>query len=192
MRWLRLNCYLLTFSIKSSIIILFFDDGVCGDMRKKLVRILAVVFVILLTLTACNGGQAADAIDDSVFAAWEGPFSKENRKSAIETYAKKYINVYAVNIEQSNVSVALEFEGVACGSVTLTPVDDSKKDWELNTVVDFSTDIVLDGNQVSIAIDWWYSAPDATRQYKVWSYLFWVKDAEGVQHYYYFRVDYTQ
>ena len=80
-------------------------------MRKKLVRILAVVFAVLLTLTACNGGQAAAAIDDSVLVAWEGPFSKENRKSAIETYAKKYINVYAVNIEQSNVSVALEFEG---------------------------------------------------------------------------------
>lgn len=158
-------------------------------MRKQIALIL--IFVTLsCCLCACHGPDRAERIDDSVLAAWEGKYSKNARKTAIAEYFEDYISVYAVNIESSCVSFKLDFEAVECGPVTLAPVDDSIKDFEVNTVVDFGTDLTADGNVATVKIDWWYDAPAATKQYVQWSYLFWIKDAEGVQHYYYFRVNY--
>lgn len=158
-------------------------------MRKRIAFILALV-TLVSCLCACNGPDQAERIDDSVLAAWEGKFSKDARKTAIAEYFEDYVSVYAVNIESSCVSFKLNFEAVEYGPVTLAPVDDSIKDFEVNTVVDFGTDLTVDGDVATVKIDWWYDAPAATKQYVQWSYLFWIKDSEGVQHYFYFRVNY--
>lgn len=158
-------------------------------MRKH--RLFALSVAVVLLLAACAKGQKTDKIDASVLSAWEGSYSVQNRKDAIAEYQKKYIPVYIVNTENNAVSFQIDFEGTECGSVMLTPVDDSTKGAELNTVMDFTGNASVDGKTVTVDISWWFDAKASIRTYKLWSYLFWVKDAEGVRHYYYFRMDYT-
>lgn len=157
----------------------------------KLQRICAVLLVAVLLLCACGDKRPTNAIDSAVMPAWVGDFSLENRKNTIAQYQKKYIPVYYVNVESDTVTFQLDFEGVSCGNVTLTPVDDSVKGAELNTIMDFTGKASVDGETVTVDISWWFHAKDSVRTYKLWSYLFWVTDAEGVRHYYYFRLDYT-
>lgn len=158
-------------------------------MKKQ--RLFAWMVAVMLLLTACGDRRQHDAIDDSVLSAWEGSYSVQKRKEAISEYQKKYIPVYVVNLESNTVSFQIDFEGTACGSVVLTPVNDAEKGAELNTIMDFTGEASVDGKTVTVDISWWFNATDSVRTYKLWSYLFWVKDAEGVQHYYYFRLDYT-
>ena len=157
----------------------------------KLQKLYALLLAVSLMLCACGGNQSQNAIDSAVMPAWEGDFSLENRKNTIAEYQKKYIPVYYVNVESDSVTFQLDFEGAACGKVTLTPVDDSVKGAELNTIMDFTGNASVDGKTVTVDISWWFDASDTIRSYKLWSYLFWVTDAEGVRHYYYFRLDYT-
>lgn len=154
-------------------------------------KIIAAIFAALLLLTACSDRQAFDRVDESVMPAWEGDYSVQHKKEAIEQYRKKYIPIYVVNLNTSKVSFEVDFTAVSCGSVILTPVDDATKGAELNTIVDFSGEASVDNRLVTVDIMWWYNAPANVQTYKVWSYLFWVKDTNGVAHYYYFRVDYT-
>lgn len=158
-------------------------------MRKTAAFILILV-ILAGSLCACKKPEKGEYIDDSVLAAWQGKYSKDARKTAIAEYFEDYIPVYAMNIESGCVSFRLDFQAAEWGSVTLAPVDDSIKDFEVNTVVDFSTELSIDGDVATVNIDWWYQAPAATKQYLQWSYLFWVKDTEGEQHYFYFRVNY--
>ena len=153
-------------------------------------RVLALLLTMGLLLCGCSK-QKENRIDGSVLAAWEGKFAVEQRESAIAEYQKRFIPVYAVNVEGTEVVFELDFEGVACGSVLLTPVDDSTKGAELSTVIDFTGEAAVDGTTVTVDIGWWQNAQDNVRNYKLWSYLFWVTDAQDVRHYYYFRVDYT-
>lgn len=147
--------------------------------------------LILVVLTSCSPTPDVNAVDSAVLPAWEGKFSVEQRKNAIAEYQKKYIPIYVVNLEGEYITFQLDFEGTSCGNVILTPVDDSTKGAELNTVMDFAGQAEVNGKTVTVDISWWFDAKASVRTYKLWSYLFWVKDADDVQHYYYFRVDYT-
>lgn len=160
------------------------------EITVKLQKFCALLLAVVV-LCACGDKRPQNAIDSAVMPAWVGDFSLEKRKNTIAEYQKKYIPVYYVNVESDTVTFQLDFEGAECGAVTLTPVDDSVKGSELNTIIDFTGEASVDGKTVTVDISWWFGASDTVRSYKLWSYLFWVKDAEGVRHYYYFRVDYT-
>lgn len=153
-------------------------------------KVMALILAVLILLTACGEKTRENAIDSAVLTCWEGTYSKENRADAIAEYEMRYIPVFAVNIDGDTVSFAIDFDGVSCGSVTLAPVDADTKNGELNTVVDFTTEASVEGNLVTVDISWWHETTIAQGN-TLWSYLFWVKDAEGVNHYYYFRVDYS-
>ena len=161
-------------------------------MCKKYMRLLAIVFVVVLLLTSCEGRKQDNAIDDAVLAAWEGTFSIENRKAAIKTYVSKYMPVYAGNLEGNTVSFTVDFDAVDCGFATLSPVNDAVKDGEVNTIVDFVGDVSIQDNVILVDVGWWYSAKASVKNHQQWSYLFWVKDENQVNHYYYFRVDYAK
>ena len=52
--------------------------------------------------------------------------------------------------------------------------------------------LVVNDKTVTIPVDWWYEDDDSwVNDYLVWSYLVSVKDTDGGNHYYYFRVDYS-
>ena len=154
-------------------------------------KVAVMIFAVLIFLSACSGQKQFDRVDESVMLAWEGDYSAQNRKDAIDQYRRKYIPIYVVNLNTSKVSFKVDFTAASCGSVILTPVDDTTKGAELNTTVDFSGEASVENQIVTVDIMWWYDAPSNVQTYKVWSYLFWVKDTSGVAHYYYFRVDYT-
>ena len=158
----------------------------------KSCKLFALLISCIMLLSACDGKSDPVRIDSAVLEAWEGTYTVQKRKEAIDVYQKQYIPLYIVNFEGNSVTFEIDFAGTECGSVLLTPVDDSTKGAELNTVMDFSGKASVDGNLVTVDIGWWFDAADNVRMYKFWSYLFWVKDAEGIQHYYYFRLDYTR
>lgn len=149
-----------------------------------------LICLSVLLFPGC-GKQRADAIDDAVLDAWEGAYSKEARRDAVEQYAMKYIPVYAVNMEGTTVSFTVDYDAVSCGRVMLAPVVTNGKQSEVDTVVDFDTQATLDGRTVIVDIGWWNNASVVTKSYQIWGYLLWVKDADDVMHYYYFRVDHT-
>ena len=68
-------------------------------------KIIAAIFAALLLLSACSDRQAFDRVDESVMPAWEGDYSVQHKKEAIEQYRKKYIPIYVVNLNTSKVSL---------------------------------------------------------------------------------------
>lgn len=157
---------------------------------KRRQSILSCFLAVMLLLTACMEQEAKNPIDASVLAAWEGAYSKDNRAKAIDEYDKFYIPALATNVDGSTVSFEIDFNGESVGKVMLAPVDDGNQNAESDIIVDFTTDATLDGSMVYVDIGWWETAPAAMKTYSLWSYLLWVKDADGVSHYYYFRVNY--
>ncbi len=154
-------------------------------------RALAIFLCVCVVMLSSCGGKPDNGIDASVLAAWEGRYSPESRAQAIAEYEKTYIPVYAVNVDGDHVHFSVDFDAVSCGKVMLSPIANGDKSSEADTVVDFYAQAELDGNSVIVDIGWWNESPVSTQKYTVWSYLLWVKDSDGVNHYYYFRVDHS-
>lgn len=154
-------------------------------------RLFLIFLCFACTLLPACAKEQPGSIDQNVLAAWEGEYSKQARADAIMEYEMKYIPVYATNIEGNTVHFTVDFEAVSCGRVMLSPVVTSGKQSEADTVVDFDTTAQVDGRTVSVDIGWWKQASVVAKSYRIWSYLIWVKDADGMMHYYYFRVDHT-
>lgn len=161
-------------------------------MNKKLSQLFSLLLAVIVLLSACADKPNSNAIDDMVLSAWEGSFSIENRRNAIHTYAKKFIPVYAGNLEGDFVSFTIDFDATECGHAILAPVNDTAKDAELNTIVDFVGDVSVRDKVVTVDVSWWYDSEAPVKNHQQWSYLFWVSDASDVRHYYYFRVDYSR
>ncbi len=128
----------------------------------------------------------------NILNAWTGDFSEEKLKNVIKTYQKGYKNiVFQSESDAANVTFETPFEISSCSVSRLSVVDDNDINVELKGYIDSWIKTSFDKNQATISTNWWLSQADWTRDHSVWSYLVRIKDVEGIEHYYYFRVDYS-
>ncbi len=184
-------------------------------MKKTHLRLISALFALYLTIPmfyGCSGegkteeSTAADTVDseqpadviykntaigDGILYAWEGDFSEEPLKKTIEHYQTNYTPFcYGSNEPVDFVSFETDFDIAGYTICRLSSVDDVNMDYELNSYIDLSIKSHLDGRKITIETDWWHR-DNGVQKYPVWSYLVLVRDTEGGEHFYYFRVDYS-
>ena len=166
---------------------------------KKMIA-LVLVFAVLVLLVGCQEAKPKNTVEHSnpsnetvnVLKAWSGEFSEKKLESAINEYQINYTNIVLEKGNVSSVSFETDFEVSSCSVSRLSLTDDTDVDIELDSYIDMMVKTSCDGRTVTIPIDWWYAKNDSwVNDYLVWSYLVHVKDANGSNHYYYFRVDYS-
>ena len=128
----------------------------------------------------------------NVMKAWSGEFSEENLKVAINDYQMNYANVVLEKGGMSSISFETDFEVSSCSVARLSRTGNVDIEVELNSYIDLFLETNHDGRTVTIPLEWWYTGEDSwVNDYWVWSYLVRVNDVNGINHYYYFRVDYS-
>lgn len=134
--------------------------------------------------------QVLQAGKDQLLAAWTGERTDEKMIEAIGEYEKNYKTIVP-DAEKTAVSFAVDFKVSSCQVSNVAPVNDKGVTGEL-TGYYIWVEPRIDGNQITILIDWWnHNDPWTQRSEVVWSHLVCVTDADGLAHYYYFRVDYS-
>ena len=129
---------------------------------------------------------------ENVMKAWSGAFSKEKFKSAINEYQNNYSAVALQKGDKSSVSFITDFDMSSCTVTSLSRVDNNDIEFELQSSINHYVESNCNGRTITIPVDWWYTGDDSrVKDHFVWSYLVRVKDTEGSNHYYYFRVDYS-
>ena len=155
-------------------------------MKKLIALILALTLLMLLVGCQENRSQ------NTVLKAWSGEFSEEKLKAAINEYQKDYENIILEKDGDPSISFETDFEVSSCSVSLLSRIDDTDIEVELHGYIDLALAASFDGKTVTIPVDWWYEDDDSwVNDYLVWSYLVSVKDTDGGNHYYYFRVDYS-
>mgnify|MGYP003304115541 CR=1 FL=1 len=161
---------------------------------------LVLTFTIFILLVGCQETQTSNTETSSiatnktptVMKAWSGEFSEEELKSAITEYQSNYTKIVLDHGSNASVSFETDFEVSSCSVSRLSRVDDTDIEVELHSYIDLFIKTNCDGRTVTIPINWWYVGDDSwVNDYFIWSYLVCVKDTNGNDHYYYFRVDYT-
>lgn len=170
----------------------------CDCVKKLISLVLSIATLILLVgchETPPKNQEASSNFTSksmNVLKAWSGDFSEEKLKSAINEYQSNYTNIVLEKDNTSSVSFETDFEVSSCSMGRLSRTDDTDIEVELNSYIDLFLETNYDGRTVTIPLDWWYTGEDSwVNDYLVWSYLVHVKDANGSNHYYYFRVDYS-
>ena len=167
-------------------------------MKKLIALVLALVCV--LGLVGCQEPQPENTNQPSnnttqgspVLKAWSGEFSEEELKLAINAYQSNYANIVLKKGNTSSISFETDFEVSSCSVSRLSRVDDADIEVELHSYIDLIVETNCEDRTVTIPINWWYARDDSwVNDYFIWSYLVRVKDTNGSNHYYYFRVDYT-
>ena len=167
-------------------------------MKKFMALVLTMVCVF--GLVGCQKpqlertGKSSNPItpNTTVLKAWSGEFSEEELKSAINEYQKNYTIIALEKNGKSSISFEADFEVSSCSVTRLSLVDDTNIEVELDSYIDLWIETNCDGRTVTIPINWWYAGDDSwVNDYFIWSYLVRVKDTNGSNHYYYFRVDYS-
>ena len=167
-------------------------------MKKLIALVLALICV--LGLVGCQETQPENTDKHSntttksppVLKAWSGEFSEEELRSTINEYQSNYTSIVLEEGSAPSVSFETDFEASSCSVIRLSRTDATDIEIELNGYIDLFIEANCDGRTVTIPIDWWYTGNDSwVNDYFVWSYLVHVKDTNGSNHYYYFRVDYT-
>ena len=162
-------------------------------MKKITLRILCAVAVLCTVIpifASCSGGGDAEEshAKNNILYAWSGEFSEEKLKSVIEAYKNSYIPFVD---GKDQVSLEADFDVESYTVARLSRVDDSDTGIELNSYIDLITDTHRDGRKITFNTDWWHRESEKMKQYTLWSYLVLVRDTEGGEHFYYFRVDYS-
>ena len=166
-------------------------------MKKLIALVLALV--CMLGLVGCQENQPENTDQSNsttpsspVLKAWSGEFSEEKLKSTINAYQSNYKNVVLEKGNTSRISFETDFEVLSCSVSRLSRVDDTDIEVELHSYIDLIIETNREDRTVTIPINWWYTRNDSwVNDYFIWSYLVCVKDTNGSDHYYYFRVDYT-
>lgn len=129
---------------------------------------------------------------ETILEAWEGEFDEEKLKAAIAEYEKS-CSAYVLTEAQADVPffLTLNYEPKSAKVVRLAPADPKDPGFELKTYIDMTISPTCIANNVAVPVAWWYSDSDTwVGDYPLWSYLLRVTDADGGEHYYYFRVSY--
>lgn len=162
-------------------------------MKKIALRLLCAVAMLCTVIpifASCSGGGDAEEshAKNNVLYAWSGEFSEEKLKKVIETYKNSYIPFVD---GKDQVSLEADFDVESYTVARLSKVDDSDTGIELNGYIDLITDTHRDERKITFNTDWWHRESEKMKQYTLWSYLVLVRDTEGGEHFYYFRVDYS-
>ena len=164
-------------------------------MKKKYFRIICAFLVLCLLFSGCTAEGGGDgqtvagegANRENILKAWDGEFSEDVLKDAIAEYRSNYQPV----VGALPVTIEADFDIESYTVSRISKVDDSDVEVELNGYIDLIIDTARDGRRITVNTDWWQWAGEKTQRYTVWSYLVLVRDTEGGEHYYYFRVDYS-
>lgn len=128
----------------------------------------------------------------NILYAWTGEFSKENLQKTIEEYRQNYTPViFGETASASAVFFETDFDIAEFSVSRVSKVDGKDIDAEMEGYIDLHIEQKRDGRRITIETDWWHKSNGWTKNYPVWSYLVYVKDTAGAEHYYYFRVHYT-
>ena len=162
-------------------------------MKKITLRIVCAAVMLCAVIPIFASCSRGDAIEesrtkDNVIYARSGEFSEEKLKDVIETYKNGYIPFVD---GKDQVSLEVDFDVESYIVARLSMVDDSDTGIELNGYIDLITDTHRDGRRITFNTDWWHRESEKMKQYTLWSYLVLVRDTEGGEHFYYFRVDYS-
>lgn len=129
---------------------------------------------------------------ENILKAWTGDFSEDKLIKAIKSYQNDYKSiVFQSEADASIVTFETPFEISSCSVTRLSVVDDNDINVELRGSIYLSVKTSFDKNKATVSTNWWLSNTDWTRNCSVWSYLVHIKDVYGAEHYYYFRVDYS-
>ena len=154
---------------------------------KKLMA-LVLILTIFVLLVGCQENQPKN----TVLKAWSGEFSEKKLISAIKEYQRNYTNLVLEKDGTSSISFETDFEVSSCSVARLSPTDDTDIKVELHGYIDLYVETNSNGRTVTMPVDWWYAGESSwVNDYLVWSYLVRVKDTNGGDHYYYFRVDFS-
>ena len=162
-------------------------------MKKITLRIVCAAVMLCAVIpifASCSHGEAIEEnrTKDNVIYAWSGEFSEEKLKDVIETYKNGYIPFVD---GKDQVSLEVDFDVESYTVARLSMVDDSDTGIELKGYIDLITDTHRDGRRITFNTDWWHRESEKMKQHTLWSYLVLVRDTEGGEHFYYFRVDYS-
>ena len=120
----------------------------------------------------------------------DGLYHKNWDYILISEYRSDYSTIMLEKGGASNVSFETDFEISSC-NVSLFGTDDSNIENEVNGVLDSIVSRFWDGKTVTIRVDDWLYGSGWVKDRLIWSYVVAVGDADGIVHYYYFRVDYS-
>lgn len=185
-------------------------------MKKYIFRIIAAVLLCMLVSfsSACtldgigndsgsiteatdikdnvlDSGSITEATDinDNVLKAWSGKFSEEKLKIAVGEYRNNY---KPFDGNASSVFFETDFDISSYKVSRIARVDDSDPSLELDRYIDLAIESSRDGRRITIGADWWdRDLGSWVQSYPIWSYLVLVRDTEGGEHYYYFRIDHA-
>lgn len=128
--------------------------------------------------------------EESILKAWTGDFTEEKLKSAIDEYKTDYKNI-AFREGAWQVSFGIGFKASSCAVVRTSIVDENNVDFELNEgILDFYPDGDVNINKIAYLPI--YTADELPQNCSVISYLVCAENNRGEEHYYYFRVDYSE
>ena len=129
----------------------------------------------------------------AVMEAWTGDFSEDKLIHAINEYENNYTSIVVGEDVTSVLSFETDFEVSSCSVTRLSKVDHEDINGELNGYIDLSLETYYEGKTVTVSTGWWHREHSSwVNDYTTWSYLVCVKDMDGVEHYYYFRVLYIE
>lgn len=125
----------------------------------------------------------------SILNAWSGELTVEKLKRAIKQYSKNYTNIVLDKNTDFTVSFETDFEIVDCSVIRVSAVDENDIDFELDEGgFNFSLEASFNNKTVKTSI---LNFDSSMEKYPVVSYVVCVNDVNGIKHYYYFRVDYS-
>lgn len=134
--------------------------------------------------------QSYRATSKNVLEASVGDWSKDILRSAINEYRNDYSAIMLEKGGGISVSFETDFDISSC-TASLFGTDDSNIENEVNGVLDSVVSLSWDGKTVTIRVDDWLYSSGWVRDHLIWSYVVDASDADGIDHYYYFRVDYS-
>lgn len=146
---------------------------------------------LIFSFAGCNTSTVSSE-KDHVLAAWDGDFSEDSLTNAISQYKKQCASVvYTTESEAFFVTFNIDFEAANYRVARLSRVDPENADVELHSYIDSHIDMEVENRTVKVYTDWWKLSTSWTKNVPIWSYLISIEDSDGVNHYYYFRADYS-
>ena len=149
-------------------------------------------FWLEFVLSVADGDGPSSALGNPyVQVAFEGDFSEEKLRDTIADH-EEYFYPLLYRDAREGVSFEVDYEIKSAGVSRLSRTSSNDIEVELNGYIDlaYEPDILFSGKKIT-AYPAEFSAADLERC-AVWSYLVYVTDTEGGEHYYYFRVDYFE
>ena len=152
-------------------------------MKKHCMFLLALT--MLLWLSGCQSDRTHEVME-----AWTGQYSDADYEAAISRYQNEYEPMIPEGkAPLSSVTFTTDHTIASCSVIRTAVAHDDPQD-EIGDAIYLHVPTDFDDDTVTLSTGWWYESTDWTKDRPIWSYLVCVTDMDGIQHFYYFRVDY--